>query len=816
MRDPAELTEETMTNHGPAPLHETRGTAGGLACAPRVLLLATALIAVACMNSRLGQQVSTSAQLATTPVTLTSPTPGDVYTISSIDTNVSAAGSQTGEIQLLIDASSPTSVSEPISQHCVPGTYDCVCQFNWVELNPNSQTVVQIPRSITTTVDLTQTYLVQCPEPSVWSTDIPQGTTVNITIAPSVAGSQNFSTNAYQYIMGVSGSGSSSGGYDFTDSTGMGFENVKHYTCFDNTTRGLGVASEVVNVSNDSSDSAADRSVYTALANATCSMNSDNTVGMESSSGTSSDCGSTQVNGGPTSQAAYYNLYNTEGGTYTVSNQRFYCPQVVESLNNSGSIGSQNQFWPLDTTFSLAQSPSPTYPVGVEAFTNLASTGSTGTSTSCVTSSSSGGTAPSSSTSGGSLAEGCLGYASLPNPDGSCPTITDGNGNVRAMYRLRRYSILYPQLFEANGTPIAGGTPADTIYVLDRPVANGPSSDPIVKPDTMLGPKPCPYAYYDRTGETSLQNPQVPQYTATNDPRWTGFDVDGNQFPNTDNGNLNSLSCSSVIAIPDESTQTLSIGTVNKANTVLSQIYVRPITAWTPHYEEDKSFLACTPQAWPVVRDPPLHFARTASGNISYCAEVYPSQNPNITALDPNNTGNVAPFTSHTSKNAFEAEGSSGSTNYFAMPACVATVKALTIPGSYTLGAQLARHPTTPIASSLESDLELDTTQLSTTCDRTVVASQASLSTTFPLLAPPTMVENALAADPGYECTFTHDNVTGTNSKVGVATPSQGCCGPAVRVYTGSPGPAGFNYNSAHLEPNSSVAAPTNCAEPNY
>src|SRR5581483_5663293 len=99
-----------------------------------------------------------------------------------------------------------------------------------------------------------------------------------------------------------------------------------------------------------------------------------------------------------------------------------------------------------------------------------------------------------------------------------------------------------------NGAPLPQTQATDTILVLDRPVSSA-SANPD-KPYTMLGPKPCPFALFDKKGVTGATNSTggvLAQYAATNNPNWNNTNVDNIQFPNLDS--KSPLSCSAVLPV---------------------------------------------------------------------------------------------------------------------------------------------------------------------------------------------------------------------------------------------------------------------------
>jgi hypothetical protein len=349
----------------------------------------------------------------------------------------------------------------------------------------------------------------------------------------------------------------------------------------------------------------------------------------------------------------------------------------------------------------------------------------------------------------------------------------------------------------------------DTIYVLDRPVrvpaASSSSADPL-KSYTMLGPKPCPFAFFDKNNVTGTGV----GYKSSSDLNWNGKNVDGIEFPNLDK--VSAKSCSATFPILNSSQTQLSLSTVNINNygaNALKHVYIRPAQPFTPHYEEDTSFQACAPQASPI-KDAPLHFSRDPNtGNVAWCTESYPTQNPYIMNLDPAvtptatpvvPTGAISPFTSHVVRNSASSPCTSSSLSLNKDP----THWQYPNPAPPGVPAY-ALHP-----SNVDWDsrpLVGDFKTADKTCDRTVVTTGLAWPR-FPLLAPALDIENSINTDKSYMCMISYDNNSG---KTGTATPSDGCCNKtAVSVCTGF-GATCKNQTKqgAHLEPDVACGIPS-------
>ena len=760
----------------------------------------------ACTNSKSGRNATTTTGTTTTSTT------SDSFKIS----NVTKSG--TGSIptmNVFLDTSQSTAAA---SAHCNSVTATstatskpCVCRFAWQEVNTVSGTGVAISRSVKTKVAAVQSNLVTCPAPEVFNDEIADGTVIKVSIAADSGNPDSFTSSTFNFTKNIATPGS------FQDSQGHSFDNILRYSCYEQSKRGMAIQSKIVKNSNPGNP--ADHNGDMPLASQFCVRKAN------AASGSAGDGCEGLAAPENSAQANYFNLFirDSESGDINQGNQRFTCPRVKESLINNGTVGTQGQFWPLDTSFALALGASGEFSVGVEAFTKVSNGDASQKNIGCFDKGSGTAAQPN------SLISSCLGFAAKPNSDGTCPSFRNAANQIVPMFRLRRFVTLQPQVFDTDGTLIDGqGQHVDTVYVLDRPVNSG---DPL-KPYTMRGPKPCPYAYFDSKGvlpatAAGVGYPELivgsgvtglaPRYATTNYSGWTGTNVDGIQLPNFDSQN----SCSAVIPLVSPDNSKMTLATVHSSNPVFKKLYIRPTRAWAPHYEEDTSFQACAPQS-SVIKDPPLHFAKDPStGNVSWCAEAYPSQNDNIDGLDKragnvataNFMGRVAPFTSHVAKNSASADCvrttppslASGGAFNSQYPAASATACSLTVAGC-VLGSGWGRHPTDLCVDVDKTNVPICSDK---TCDRTVVTTGLSWPR-FPLLGRSTEVESAISADTTYSCMISYDN---GGAKSGTKSPTQGCCAANVQVWTGTGAatPAAPNTAlNAHLEPD------VPCLVPNY
>lgn len=745
----------------------------------------------------------TQSSLVISTVSISNPKSASSSSDGTSGSNSSATSSSSQTATLFFNTQKSTA---PISNYCgvgsasTSGSKSCLCQFSWNEINSNSGINAPIARLVQTPVTSVQASAVVCSVPSVYDSEISQGTQIKITLIPSATNSNSFSILPYLYTKTSTATGNS-----FQDIQGQLFNNIYHYACYQKFSRGMAIQSKLFQ--QQLSDAIEPKTVI--LASQFCVAKAD---------GTLSDTTSCPYlpQSEYSSQAYYFNLYirDSERGDINQSNSGFVCPTVTEALQTNGTQATQNQFWPMDTTFALSLSATGTFNVGVEAHTKLSTSDVTSSGSSCLNSSSS---AQSSTGNTSSITNSCLGFAISPNTDGTCPNFRDSSGLFRSTYRLRRYVALYPKVFDSNGQPLSSQPQAvDTIYVLDRPVQSSSNTNPL-KPYTMYGPKPCPFAFYDRKGVAYDPTENVFQsgYVSTSNSNWDGKNVDGIEFPNVDGtANDGSPSCSAALPLLTADRTLIGITTINKYNQsklvspfpsthFIKHVYIRPFKHFTPHYEEDTYFKACAPQASPLI-DPPLHFAREPnSGNVAWCAESYPTQNTNISSIDVPipastsipiiGTGFISPYTSHTVRN-------SSSPPCNATPISNFTTTNYSYPSSNTLNSGYAYHSSITRWDTRSSDSSSH--NASQTCDRTVSSTRLSW-TRFPLLSPAIDIENAIINDSSYYCNVSYDNGSG---KTDVSTPSDGCCDKTVVSIASGIKATG----SAHLEPDAA------CKTPNY
>ncbi len=533
------------------------------------------------------------------------------------------------------------------------------------------------------------------------------------------------------------------------------------------------------------------------------------------------------------------------------SQNSFYeCPKVEEPLQYSSGdtipAGESGQYWPLDSTFSLAAEASSEWSVPVAAASALYKAGdpNTGTSDGACTNEPDPSGASSRRLKETGIVSKCLGYAKTPKADGTCGSITDSNGRVRPMVRLRRFRTLYPSFYDParNFAPRNRYPEADEVYIADRLVLNNLG---VPTGDLIYGPKPCNFAWFDHEGVVKRDGVvnfrsnilgdggfATPGYVGTNKfyaiRGVTPYAVnpDGLILPNKDihsdfiSGLTIQPYCSATIPVVVESmgapsSVRLLTTNLNRADSLvvdtktfyLNEVHVRPVEAWSPDYLEDKTFQACVPLADPFL-EPPMHFyADNTSGSqyMAWCTKPYPTQNPYWTELNKVRTlanttdpavlypGWTIPQSQVPHFTSFSTAGTLIPNNTSVAGGCIGNQNICL----KTLGAG------SPILNTCKTFLGESVAR--NTCDRTVRYEAGKTFKTFPLQAKDTDIVDMLKNDKNFSCTY---SVSSDASKVNAKVPSSGCCG----YYNGSKvlnSILGAANKNGHLEPYINPAFPT-------
>ncbi len=789
-----------------------------------------------------------------------------------------ATGNSTPQVSLTLALNTNVAGFTPITQFCGTGANPCACELNWKHTDSNGQALYDRSRKVLVTT--VQSGSVSClMSQSEWDEIVP-GAILSIRIVPVGGNASGLNCKKIGYRKGQSTNPNG----DFLDETLNGFRNIHRYTCHTKRNAAHEILNRFRSVSKVSSapqdgsggdPGASSEPVRTSVGTCFCTALSG---GAASGGGSCSNLQCPNLaRAGYSSQNYYRNLYVRSDilGQINASNLTYDCPKVLESVKVSAASSSgatsipqaeQNKYWPLDSSFALATQWSSEWSIGIMAGSMLLKPGDPNTNPN---------TPDVCRNSDARFIENgifpkCLGYAKPANSNGTCGSITDSNGNVRPLVRLRRYRAVLPPRFDSNGDVEGGGSqgqqsgggggifPAvDEIYVADRLVLD---QNALPTGDMIYGPKPCNYAWFDhegvvnRTGtsnefETNIyttptQNVGLPSYVGTNrfyrNSGTSGWDPslsvnpDGLVFPNHDRFGLgietrNQTSCSASIPIVNYNqgqAQSLSLFTSNSNRTLAAinlggylvgsktvyqdEIHLRPIDPWVPQYLEDTSFKACVPLSSEFT-EPPLHFYKDANNRYSWCAEAYPSQNPYWSEI--NKKRRVFNPTSSSDPELINAA------NLVGYPAGPVRVQGYTshvntsFAGqgacSATPGNQICTMTTSAGAGFNNCVSYLNRTS-GLTCDRTVMFNPFQDYRDFPLQANAADTEAMLSADlanqGSFSCTY---SVSSDPNKVNRQFPSSACCG----VRNGDPvlnsliGP-GAGAGSGHLEPFSDPSAP--------
>jgi hypothetical protein len=765
----------------------------------------------------------------------------------SIATIDAGTTNTTPEIEMSVSVNTGLSGFSPLTSFCgMGGTNTCRCELTWTEVNTIGGGSNSFTRKKLVETTQVQSGLVKCRMSQAFWNEIASGTTVRVTIVPASGNGSLLSAKALGYKKGTVTSANG----DFLDETLTPFRNIHRYTCFSKRNSSY----EVLNQSATSTDSSGQNPVTVLLGSRFC-------TGVAGGNG---QCATPR--NGFSAQSYYRNLYirSDKMGEINSTNTYYDCPKVVESIRHSAnsSIPSseKGKYWPLDTTFALATEYSSEWSVGVRSGTLLYKQGDANSvSDACMNEDTN------KRLNEKGIIIKCLGYAKVPKPDGGCGQITDSNGRVRPMVRLRRFRVVYPGTFQSNGQVDSGGVEADEVYVADRLVVS-PTGVPTGA--MVYGPKPCNFSWFDHEGVvnrdsqvdfgSNLQRSTAsagsfarPAYVGTNfflrnesGVKWS-VNPDGLVFPTFDRDgaftNLERPFCAATLPRVEDSlgtpsllrlttshqdrTDSLMLGT---RKIQMKEVHLKPVDAWTPNYVEDTTFQACVPVADPYL-EPPLHFYRKNADDveIAWCAKSYPTQNPYW--LDLN--GKKKPTTSSISQIAVNFGGATSAytdagvsvtrmapvlgytshdnTGVFGVdhalddknPSCVGTKQ----DDICLMSLGSTGHP-----NYLDSSCQNYLATARTTCDRTVTFDANQAYRGFPLQARDqeitTMLSQDLNTDHSFSCQY---SVHSDPSKIGTKTPLSGCCG----IISGTPLLGGLlgasgKGKSGHLEPYLNGAVP--------
>ncbi|NDG83821.1 MAG: hypothetical protein EBX52_02140 [Proteobacteria bacterium] len=413
-----------------------------------------------------------------------------------------AAGNYT--LSLSVDAGQSGFL--PLTQFCGLGTAgnSCQCELKWTQTTQDGSSSFDRVRKLP--VASVQSGLVTCAMPAADWGEIATGTEIAMNIIPGSGNMSGLHVQGRGYKKGTSTSVNG----DFFDNTLTPFRNILRYSCHTKRTN----SHEILNKYTTATDPNGNTK-NTIISSCFCTGGTQAGGGGGGDACSSASCPN-NIRSGFSAHNYYRNLYIRSDlmGDINSTNATYDCPKVLESVkvtakSDSGTgattvaTSEQGHYWPLDSTFALAAEPSSDWSVGVRAAALLMKTGdATQTPESCQN----GGP--------GFIENGvvpkCLGYARRPKADGSCGSITDSNGRIRPLVRLRRYRAVLPPRFDQNGKPEGsananggGGNqnqiyPAvDEVYVADRPVldSNGNPTG-----EMIYGPKPCNYSWFDHEG----------------------------------------------------------------------------------------------------------------------------------------------------------------------------------------------------------------------------------------------------------------------------------------------------------------------------
>ena len=352
----------------------------------------------------------------------------------SVDALTTLAADGSSNLELTLSADTSQANYQPLTQFCGTGTTNpCECQMSFTQVTVSGGVSQSFARTKRVTATQVQSGLVKCDFASSFWNEITDATQITMSIIP--VSPTNVTGLNVQPVIYKKGTSISSTG-DFLDNTLTPFRNIHRYSCFSKWSNSY----ELLNAYQSIADpTGATTTPYNVLmASQFC--------GSSTSPGGSALCPSPR--NGFSAQSYYRNLYvrSDNLGQINSTNASYDCPKVLETLQYSAGQPSPSpasgNYWPLDTTFALATDYSSDWSVGVPAASILTKSGDPNSvSTGCTNED----TTKRLSEYG--ITVKCLGYAKPPNANGTCGSITDSNGRVRPMTRLRRFRVIYPIKF---------------------------------------------------------------------------------------------------------------------------------------------------------------------------------------------------------------------------------------------------------------------------------------------------------------------------------------------------------------------------------
>lgn len=582
-------------------------------------------------------------------------------------------------IPVIRGGSSSSSVTSSLLQYCA-STTSCECHFEWLYPGETALASGQPRHSTNTTASSAPSQtLFQCNALSGWNKNqFPAGTQMSVSIIQMstrylVTDKHSFSVSP----VNVPG--------QFVDEARVPFSNIRRYSCYEKNNTPTTLMSKMLTAytpKDTGSGQTGSNPVITPSATQFCYRRKN--VGGDSDSTPKQPDNCPNVDTDARSvKSFYYSLYVPDHKKSSINafNELYECPKVGTETSSD--------FYPLDTTFALRQERGSDFNVPVVSASVLGNGSSATTHQTCDAPE----TTPNANSTTSILSR-CMGYAKKAEPNGTCSPIkvlspscgssaTCTDTVSKPTFRLRKYIAVYPQSFNPNGSVVNEPRAADVVYVLDRPFTASATSTQIT--GTILGPKPCPFAYFDIAGTINgydsclggdRKDSMLSSKTyATNDACWKGKNPDGTSFPyfdrysnsyseqtpasqpmcgallpvvkRTDDGTINGVYYSTTYrtekyrnpAVVDDYGTAHRYDEAGATGTSLDRVYIRPMRPWSPHYEEDTSFQACAPLPGPNANsfeDAPLHLAKytvpmTRLNAVprtiaSWCSAIYPNQ----------------------------------------------------------------------------------------------------------------------------------------------------------------------------------------------
>jgi hypothetical protein len=210
----------------------------------KMTFLLLAFLASGCFENNIGKfnNTASSTTLSSNNNSLSG------FSISNVTVTSPSTASAGTDLTTSIFFNTATSTSS-ITNYCASASGSssqaCLCNFAWQQQLSTDGSVAPIQRIVQSNLITVQPDLVTCNAPQVYSTQIPTGTVIAVSVVPGTGNANSFGMTAFNFTKSSSTTGGS-----FTDNQGNSFQNIYRYSCYEEYQRGMSIGSQKVPLTN--------------------------------------------------------------------------------------------------------------------------------------------------------------------------------------------------------------------------------------------------------------------------------------------------------------------------------------------------------------------------------------------------------------------------------------------------------------------------------------------------------------------------------------------------------------------------------------